>query len=128
MVSTPHPSGRTVFVKTRSIHCDEKVLHRPGTCYFCDEHGADLQAARENVGVNFTGENDPSKAPCPADRRGSNPHDWPRNRPAGTREEHRKWQDEYWAEVRKNLHDGGLSKESIEDIFRKYDIDTGSLR
>lgn len=46
-------------------HCDADVLHAPGACVYCDGR-PDLQARRAFEGVNFTGENDPAKTPCPA--------------------------------------------------------------
>lgn len=49
-------------------HCDDLVLHRPGTCWACDLY-PEQQGVREQLGVNFTGEHDPSKHPCPAELR-----------------------------------------------------------
>jgi hypothetical protein len=49
-------------------HCDDQVLHAPGECEYCDGY-AELQAARERIGVNFTGHGDASKRPCFAERR-----------------------------------------------------------
>jgi hypothetical protein len=65
-------------------HCDPSVLHAPGACEFCAEY-PDWQHAREVQRINFTGEYDIDKAPCPStyfrpvevrDR-------WPGNRPEG---------------------------------------------
>jgi hypothetical protein len=35
-------------------HCDQKVLHAPGECEFCDKHPA-WQALRQLWGIAFTG-------------------------------------------------------------------------
>ena len=47
-------------------HCDSNVLHAPGRCVYCDRGFADLQEFRLLHGINFTGESDPAKLPCPA--------------------------------------------------------------
>lgn len=47
-------------------HCDQRVLHAPGECEYCDKHG-ELQAVRESWGINFTGHHDPEKYLCPAE-------------------------------------------------------------
>lgn len=47
-------------------HCDSNVLHAPGRCDYCDRGFADLQEFRLLHGINFTGESDPTKLPCPA--------------------------------------------------------------
>jgi hypothetical protein len=54
--------------KARFPHCDEKVLHAPGTCEFCDSYPEEQQA-RIASGTNFTGEGDLNKLPCPAEQR-----------------------------------------------------------
>jgi hypothetical protein len=62
-------------------HCDQHVLHAPGACEFCDMY-PDMQQDRVDRGVNFTGETDPTKLPCPAwARRGSNCQVWAGNTP-----------------------------------------------
>jgi hypothetical protein len=64
-------------------HCDQLVLHGPkANCRYCNEH-PEWQQLREVWGINFTGENDPEKVPCPATLRRSveNIHKWPGNRP-----------------------------------------------
>ena len=63
-------------------HCDSSVLHAPSICQYCDAH-EDWQELREVWGINFTGENDPNKIPCPSTRRRSlnAVHTWPGNRP-----------------------------------------------
>jgi hypothetical protein len=48
-------------------HCDHRLLHSPSTCTYCDAH-PEWQALRIAWGINFTGENDPNKAPCPGSR------------------------------------------------------------
>lgn len=47
-------------------HCDSEVLHAPGRCATCDDNRPDLQEFRLLHGINFTGETDPAKLPCPA--------------------------------------------------------------
>jgi hypothetical protein len=46
-------------------HCDSNVLHAPGSCQYCDGY-SDWQQERIKNKINFTGETDPNKAPCPA--------------------------------------------------------------
>ena len=53
--------------ESRYPHCDDRILHAPGECEFCDMH-PDYQEARVLAGINFTGHNDPDKRPCPADK------------------------------------------------------------
>jgi len=63
-------------------HCDERVLHAPGECHYCDEH-PDWQALRALWGIAFTGHRPgPDQMACPSDfRRGLNGADvWPGNR------------------------------------------------
>lgn len=47
-------------------HCDELVLHAPKTCEVCDLY-PQKQKARIDNNINFTGEGDPNKQPCPAE-------------------------------------------------------------
>lgn len=63
-------------------HCDQRVLHAPGECRFCDEH-PDWQELRELWGINFTGKKDPEKSPCPSEvhRTFFTINKWPGNRP-----------------------------------------------
>lgn len=70
-------------------HCDQRILHEPrgtvanGTCTFCDKH-SEWQELRVAWGINFTGQTDPDKLPCPADfARGDTHQNWPGNRPDG---------------------------------------------
>lgn len=48
-------------------HCDPNILHRPGACEFCDMH-PEWQELREVWGINFSGEEDKTKSPCPSER------------------------------------------------------------
>lgn len=65
-------------------HCDSSILHAPDKCKFCAEY-PDWQAMREVQRINFTGEYDVDKAPCPSvyfrtvDVRDA----WPGNTPEG---------------------------------------------
>ena len=52
-------------IRAFSPHCDANVLHAPGTCRYCDAY-SDRQDTRIACGINFTGENDPNKLPCPS--------------------------------------------------------------
>lgn len=68
-------------------HCDDRVLHAPGSCSYCDEYPL-LQKARQVWGICFT--DDPRDVEgldlmqCPAERRRSaaDIHRWPGNRPS----------------------------------------------
>jgi hypothetical protein len=66
----------------RYPHCDPFVLHAPGVCEFCDKHPA-WQQERSVDRVNFTGQHDPDRAPCPSQTRRSLAavERWPGNRP-----------------------------------------------
>ena len=46
-------------------HCDSSILHAPGACEYCD-HYPDWQQMRVTQCINFSGEHDPEKAPCPS--------------------------------------------------------------
>jgi len=47
-------------------HCDQRVLHAPGECEFCDKH-SDWQALRVAWGIAFTNyEPEDKELPCPA--------------------------------------------------------------
>lgn len=66
-------------------HCDPSILHGPDSgCTFCNEC-PDWQALREMWQINFTGEYDTDKAPCPSVyfRSVSDRDAWPGNRPEG---------------------------------------------
>lgn len=70
-------------------HCDQRILHAPGECPFCDEYPV-AQALRVQWGIAFSGQQptDEQPLPCPADaavaagRRGDY-NQWPGNRPEG---------------------------------------------
>lgn len=57
-------------------HCDQRILHAPGECRYCDAH-KEWQDLRIAWGVAFTGwepDTDKKELPCPADyARGENP-------------------------------------------------------
>jgi hypothetical protein len=78
--------GEAVTLEIRLIHCDPLVLHSPGTCIHCDEHGLDLQCERLQKMVAFT-DWMPLPAtthclPCPAwQARGANCQVWGGNQP-----------------------------------------------
>lgn len=80
---TPPKNESDAFVILGQFpHCDPCVLHKPTDCEYCDRH-PDWQALRIVYGINFTGEQDPKKAPCPAEARRSTMtiHQWHGNRP-----------------------------------------------
>jgi hypothetical protein len=55
-------------------HCDQRILHAPGECEYCDEH-SDWQALRQAWQIAFTGyvpEN--TELPCPADHARGDKH------------------------------------------------------
>jgi len=57
-------------MKAEFPHCDDKVLHAPGECRFCDDF-PDLQRERLFQGINFTGHQESGFLPCPAEERRS---------------------------------------------------------
>lgn len=63
-------------------HCSELVLHAPQKCDICSQY-PELQQERIRTGTNFTGENNPSKYPCPAQLQRSEQdiNKWAGNRP-----------------------------------------------
>lgn len=63
-------------------HCDQRVMHRPSECRLCDDH-PEMQQIRETWGINYTGEYDPEKLPCPAEveRSLESINDWGGNQP-----------------------------------------------
>lgn len=65
-------------------HCDPSILHAPGACEFCDKC-PEWQAYRSLAMINFTGEYDTDKAPCPSVyfRSVSSRDAWPGNQPGG---------------------------------------------
>lgn len=68
-------------------HCDQRILHAPGECEYCDRH-PDWQRLRQSWGIAFTGHK-PVMAdngwtlqlPCPADF----------NRPEDADNHHGRW-------------------------------------
>lgn len=75
LLQTNTRSTQTNKIRRRSEvaefpHCDSEVLHAPGMCEVCDMF-PELQEARVNANVNFTGEADTTKDPCPATARRS---------------------------------------------------------
>lgn len=65
-------------------HCDPSILHAPGECQFCDLY-PHWQALRELWCMNFTGQYDNDKAPCPSVyfREVGARDRWPGNTPEG---------------------------------------------
>lgn len=65
-------------------HCDSAVLHAPGVCNYCDEYPG-WQEYRELSRINFTGQSDPNKVPCPSTyfRPGAVRDEWYGNVPKG---------------------------------------------
>lgn len=61
-------------------HCDQRILHAPGECLYCDKH-SDWQNLRIAWRIAFTGyEPEGKELPCPADfARGDNHKLWPGN-------------------------------------------------
>ena len=72
-----HPATSIPRVITQFPHCDQRILHAPGECRFCDEH-QDWQELRRAWGIAFTGfEPEGTELPCPADNaRGDNHTKW----------------------------------------------------
>jgi len=76
---------QTFFDKKHQFpHCDAYVVHESGICEVCDGYASDLQEWRKKNNVNFTGENDSDKKPCPATtrRKASTIHKWHGNVPS----------------------------------------------
>lgn len=46
-------------------HSHGKILHAPGTCVVCDQY-PDLQELRRLWRINFTGQMEAGKTPCPS--------------------------------------------------------------
>lgn len=71
---------------SRMPHCDARILHAPGKCHHCDLF-ADFQQYRLLSEINFTGENDLRKSPCPSlwTRTAAQRDAWPRNRAEKTK-------------------------------------------
>jgi hypothetical protein len=59
---------------TQVPHCDQRILHAPGECVFCDKH-SDWQWLRQIWGIAFTGyEPEKNELPCPADNARGDQH------------------------------------------------------
>ena len=73
----------TLYKDGRFPHCDPHVLHAPGDCEICDEYAPQAQQRRIAARVNFTGQDKPGLAPCPADaaRGFKQAHRWHGNSP-----------------------------------------------
>lgn len=54
--------------KAAMPHCDQRVLHAPGECQYCDMY-PEWQDARKMWNINFTGHNDSDKTTCPSEQR-----------------------------------------------------------
>jgi hypothetical protein len=48
-------------------HCDSNILHRLGTCDYCDER-LELHSARRVLCINYTGEYEEALLICPSER------------------------------------------------------------
>lgn len=78
---TPKESKWTI---SQFPHCDQRVLHAPGECEFCDKHPA-WQALRMAWGIAFTGyEAENGELGCPSEARRplSIINKWPGNQPS----------------------------------------------
>lgn len=59
-------SKKKPLLDVASPHCDSSILHGPlAECIYCDQF-PEWQELRKRWRINFTGENDPKKAPCPS--------------------------------------------------------------
>lgn len=71
----------------RFPHCDQRILHAPGECEFCDQ-APEWQELRKAWNIAFSGHNPAEgQTACPADlavmyRERSDYNQWPGNRPA----------------------------------------------
>lgn len=59
--------GKVITETRRMAHCDQWVLHSPGTCTYCDKY-PELQQFRIDNKLNF-GENEAGLLSCPAEMR-----------------------------------------------------------
>ena len=69
-------------VVTQYPHCDQRILHAPNECEYCDMY-PQWQQLREVWNINFTGHYDVGKAVCPAEKeRGlGRVNEWSGNQP-----------------------------------------------
>jgi hypothetical protein len=58
------------FIEEREIvvHCDNRVLHSPGVCVYCDKY-PEAQAFRKGLHMKFTDELEPDEAILPGQER-----------------------------------------------------------
>lgn len=75
------PQKKTYPYPAQFPHCDQRILHAPYECEYCDKH-PEWQALRAAWGICFTGyEPEGIELPCPADyARGNNHKLWFGNR------------------------------------------------
>lgn len=87
---------------TQFPHCDDRILHAPRTCEYCDMH-PDLQEARIRDGICFTGQVERGKQPCPSEKARSLKaiNQWAGNRPMDAEEKAR--QEHHWEQVKREL-------------------------
>jgi hypothetical protein len=61
------PNRKGLEVIQQFPHCDQRILHAPTECQFCDKH-PEWQQLRACWGIAFTGyEPENEELPCPAD-------------------------------------------------------------
>lgn len=73
----PRQPKKSTFHIEQFPHCDQRVLHAPGECRYCDDCPY-AQALRQAWSICFTGyEPEDKELPCPADHaRGDNHTKW----------------------------------------------------
>lgn len=71
------PAKRSKIFIQQFPHCDQRILHAPGECKYCDEN-PNWQELRQAWGIAFTGyEPEGTELPCPADHaRGETHKNW----------------------------------------------------
>lgn len=116
-----------------NAHCDNRVLHGPGECEYCDKY-PEAQQQRMDLGVLFTGEIGPGQEqygvgyyPCPAEHaRGTESlYAWGGNQPHG--EGVTDAQIEHYAEIERPVSQmfygdtkqrhGYVEEEEVEEAF-----------
>lgn len=78
-------SGEELDLIYVPAHCDNRVLHSPGYCKYCDAYPK-AQKRRIDLGVDFTDETPGTRTrPCPAlsERSWEDINGWGGNQPAG---------------------------------------------
>ena len=80
------PSEKVKGSIGRMPHCDARILHAPDSCHHCNLY-PELQQYRIAAEINFTGESDLNKAPCPSlwTRTAEQRDLWPGNRAEKTK-------------------------------------------